>query len=426
MARAALSLLLTAALGAAPALRAAEPASPVETYTLEEAQRKAELNSAEVLISQHGIIIAEQRVAEAEIQFLPEVGLQALGTRYNAHYPFALRPEFRNILLYPSARDNVFSGQGYVTVPLYEGGRNLNTLRLAQTALKQARAKLDTAKLDVKAATAKAYYGLLLAQDKLAATKKVLDALDAAPSRPAGALETLEAEAAASDLRSTAAQEQRDLDTARLDFLKVLNRELDTPVQVEGTLTSTPADVDLRRALLWAAELRPELQAQTYRAAMDAIGVSLALQRRNPSVLLGLDYELTGQTFPLKQNNWDATVGVRLPFTLDLWAQHTEKLSEQRQSEVRRSELRDQVYLEVREAYNDLMHWQQEWPRREKEVQRLEELLRKADLAPGSASWLKAESLVLAARKQVLEAVAAHAVARARLERAVGRALPTG
>lgn len=415
-------LLALLALAARPAA-AAE--APLESYTLDEALRKAELNSPDVQVSEHDIVIAEQRVAEATFQFFPEVGLQALGTRYNAHYPFALRPEFRNILLFPSSKNNVYSGQGYVTVPLYEGGRNVNTLRLAQTALKQARAKLEASKLDVRAEVARAYFSLLLSQEEEKASEEVLARLDRSGGRPGGALDELEALSLEADLRAAAAEERRRTDTTRLDFLKVLGRELDTLVRVSGALESEPVDVDLRRALLWAAELRPELQAQTYRAAMDAIGVNLALQRRNPSVLLGLDYELTGQTFPLRQNNWDATIGVRLPFSLDLWTQHNEKLSEQRQSEVRRSELRDQVYLEVRKAATDLSHWQAEWPRREKEWLRLKELAAKAAPAPGTAAWLKAETLVLGARKRVLEAVAAHATARARLERAVGRSLPS-
>ncbi|MBI2362684.1 MAG: hypothetical protein HYV15_04810, partial [Elusimicrobia bacterium] len=129
-------------------------------------------------------------------------------------------------------------------------------------------------------------------------------------------------------------------------------------------------------------------------------------------------------TFPLRQNNWDATVGVRLPFSFDFWTQHHQRLSEQRQSEVRRAELRDQIQLEVRRAYADLMHWQAEWPRREKDWLALKELGERSGAAPGSPAWLETAKLVLDARKRLLESVAQHASARARLERAVGRALP--
>ncbi|MBI3299967.1 MAG: TolC family protein [Elusimicrobia bacterium] len=404
------------------------PAQPVppppETYTLEEALHKAARNSPEVQVAEHDIVIAEQRTVEARFQFYPEVGLQALAARYSARYPFSLRPEFRNILLFPSNRQNIYSGQAYMTLSLYEGGKHVYTLRLAETALKQARAKLEAAKLDVKAATSRAWHAFLLAQERLAATEELLAQADKAPSRSAGGLAGLEIEALEGDLRAQAGEEHRKREDARLDFLKVLNRELDTSAVPSGTLQTEAVDVDLRRVLLWAVELRPELQAQTYRAHMDAIAVNLALGRRTPSVLLGLDTELTGQTFPLNRNNWDATVAVRLPFSLDFWTQHTQKLSEQRQSEVRRAELRDQVHLEVRKAHGDLVHWQAEWPRRESEWLRLKELRERAQMVPGSVDWLKASALVLASRKRLLDSVAEHAVARTRLERAVGRALP--
>lgn len=414
------ALALLALLSAPPA--GAQPA--VETYTLESALHKAERNSPEVQIAEHDIVIAQQHVTEARFQFYPEVGVQALATRYAARTPFALRPEFRNILLNPSSRRSVYSGQGYATLSLYEGGRHVNTLRLAETALKQARAKLEAARLDVRAETARAYWAFLLAVERSAAVADLLSQFERAAVKPSAGLEQLEAEAFEGDLRARAAEERRRSELARLDFLKVLNRELDTPVRVSGVLESEPVDSDLRKALLWASELRPELQAQTYRAHMDAIAVNLTLGRRTPSVLLGVDYELTGQTFPLKQNNWDATIGVRLPFSLDMWTQHTTKLSEQRQSEVRRAGLRDEVHLEVRKAHADLSHWQAEWPSREKEWLRLKDLLARSGAQPGSVAWARAAPLVLSARLRLLEAVSEHAIARTRLERAVGRPLP--
>ncbi len=183
---------------------------------------------------------------------------------------------------------------------------------------------------------------------------------------------------------------------------------------------------DLKKALVWAAEPRPELQSQAYKAQMDATDVNLALCRPSPTVALGLDYELTGPRLPLKQNNWDATLGVRIPFSLDYWTQHTQKVAEQRQGELARSELQDKVQLEVRLAHEDLRYWQAEWLRRETEHKRLFELVREgAQAAPGDGlDILRAESRLLKAYRGRLEAVTEHILSRARLERAVGRTLP--
>ncbi|MFC1679321.1 TolC family protein, partial [Elusimicrobiota bacterium] len=237
-------------------------------------------------------------------------------------------------------------------------------------------------------------------------------------------LEAIEAESLSGELRAADAEARHRLDLARLDFLKCLNRELDAHVRVDGNLETKPLEVDLRKALVWATELRPELQSQTYRAQMDAISVNLALGRRNPQVLLGLDYEVTGPEFPLRRNNWDATVAVRLPFSFNFWPQHRRKVAEQRQGEIMRAELHDRVHLEVRKAHRELLYWQEEWPRREQEYLELKKLLEGAS-AGGSPSIrvLRASARVLAARKRHLESVTEHILARARLERAVGRIL---
>lgn len=395
---------------------------PVETYSLEDSIRLALRNNAELQSSEQGITIARQQVREAALQFYPEVGLQALATRFNSRYPFALRPDFRSLLLFPSNDPNLFSGQAYMTMSLYEGRRHINTLRLARTALKQAQSKYDAVKLDIVYSVQETFHNLLLAQESADGLRGLADAAERAPV--GDGWDAVEAAALASELRAEQAAAEHRLSLARLEFLKRLNKELDSPIVVSGELETRPSDVDLKKALVWATELRPELQSQTYKSQMDAIAVNLSLSRRNPTVMLGLDYEVTGQRFPLRQNNWDATVGVRIPFAFDYWTQHTQRVAEQRQGEIARAELRDRVHLEVRKAYDDLMHWQAEWPRREKEYERLKAMSdRIASRLGRGARSLSASTGVFKARLRYRQAVLEHILARARLERAIGRTL---
>ncbi|MFH2202556.1 MAG: TolC family protein [Elusimicrobiota bacterium] len=414
---------LTFLLAGAAVFAAAEP--PAETYSLERAVKSALDNSAGIQKSAKDIAIAEERVLEAKLRFLPEVGLQATTTRFNARRPFALGFGPRSTLLFPSDKDYLYSGQGYALFSLYEGRRDINTLRLAQTALRQARSQFDTVKLDVEYRAKEAYYRLLLAQKTLTAVDKTLKVTRANAGRAsANAWEKVEAAALTSELRSLREEALHHLELARLKFLKALNFELDRAVRVDGELETQPVQVDLRRALVWATELRPELQSQTLRAEMDAIGVNLALSRRYPTVFLGFDYEVTGQEFPLRQNNWDATLGIRLPFSFDFWTKHNQKVAEQRQAEITRSELRDLVHLDVHKAHRALQYWQREWRLREQESQDLLALLEEAQGQNARpAEVLRAAAGVLRAGRRHLEAITAHLLARAQLERAVGRAL---
>jgi outer membrane protein TolC len=399
--------------------------TPVEIYSLDRAVKSAMDNSAGIQTAAKDIEIAEERVLEARLRFLPDTGFSATATRYNARRAFALTGAQRSTLLFPSDKDNLFSGQGYVLLSLYEGRRNINTLRLAQTSLKQARSKFEAVKLDIVYRTKKAFYQMLLAQQTIKTVDRVMNAVKNTAQGPsANTWQRLEARALSAQLRALEAESRHDMELARLDFLKALNLELDSDFKIEGELATEPIGIELRKALVWATELRPELQSQTLRAEMDAIGVNLALSRRNPSVFMGFDYELTGQEFPLRQNNWDATVGVRLPFAFDFWTQRNQKIAQQRQAEIKRSELRDLVHLQVRKAHKDLVYWQQEWRMRENENSELAALLEKArgeNARP--IDILHAASGVIDAGRRHLSAVAEHLLARARLERAVGRAL---
>jgi cobalt-zinc-cadmium efflux system outer membrane protein len=421
---ASLCLALSAAAARAQAPNQSDPGSPERTYTLDDALRLIK-NDPRLQSAQQDVIIAESRVTEAKLRFLPELGLQASATKYKALYPFSLSQDFRNILLFPSKDDNIYSGRGYFNLPLYEGGRTLNTYHLAQAAERQALASRDSVKMDLTDQVKEAFYRLLLAQERAAAAEEELQAVEAAAGDGGlGAWEAVEAEAAAATARARASEAGHDLGSARLAFLKTLNLELDTPFHVSGSLESAPLKIEVERAVLWAMDLRPELQSQTYKAQMDSIGVNLAFGRRYPTVFVAGDYELTAQDFPLNKNNWDVTVGIKLPFSYDLWSQLKQKRAEQRQGQLARSDLQDRVRLEVRQAADSLNFWQDEMPRREKRWRRIQKLYEAASGKAGSAmSRIRAREGVLDLRLAYLTAVTEHLLARARLERAVGREL---
>ena len=394
-------------------------------YTLEETIRLLR-NDPKLQSAEQDVIIADSRVTEAKLRFLPEVGLQASATKFDARYPFALSPEFRNLLLFPGASsENIYSGRAYFNMPLYEGQRTLNTLRLAQASQKQALSNRDSVKLDVTLRAKEAFYRLLLAQERSQAFDAHLKNTEAASSGDGlGPWERIEVEALLGAARSHAAESHHTLDAARLQFLNSLSLELDTPFRVDGVLETHAAKAEVEKAVIWAMELRPELQSQTYRVQMDAIGVNLAIGRRNPTVLLAGDYELTAQRFPLKNNNWDVSLGIKIPFAYDFWSQIKQKRAEQRQGELARAELQDRVRLEVRQSAETLRWWQEEWPRRESQYKRIQSLYNEAVGKPGSPlARQRARESVLELRLSHLASVTEHILARARFERAVGREL---
>lgn len=412
------SLSLTAA-AQAPA-----PVDAQRVYTIEEALRLTR-NDPKLQSAEQDVIIAEQRVKEARFQFLPEFGLQASATKYDARYPFSLSEDARNILLFPSNDENVFSGRGYMRMSLYEGQRGMNTLRLAQAAKQQALSNRDSVRLDLALHVKEAFYELLFAQERAKGADELAAAVERASGEDGlGVWERIEAEASLGAAAARASEARHQLDAARLAFLRTLNLELDTPFRVDGVLETSPVRAEVEKAVVWAMELRPELQSQTYKAQMDAISVNLALGRRYPTLFVGGDYELTDQRFPLKKNNWDVTIGLKIPFSYDYWTQIVRKKAEQRQGQLARAELQDRVRLEVRQAAETVVYWQNEWPRREARYKRVASLIEAGAGRPGPAlSKIRARSGVLELKLSHLAAVKEHILARARLERAMGREL---
>jgi cobalt-zinc-cadmium efflux system outer membrane protein len=417
-----LALALAAAGARAQTPNLAEGGSPERVYTIDDALRLIK-NDPRLQSAEEDVTIADARVTEAELRFLPELGLQASASKYNALYPFSLSEDFHNILAFPSSLQNIYSGRGYFNMPLYEGKRTLNTYRLAVSAQKQALANRESVRLDLTLQVKEAFYHLLLAQERASASDDHLLSVErAAKDGGLTPWEAVEAEAALAGARSRASETAHELEVSKLAFLKALNLELDTPFRVSGSLTTTPAKIDVEEGVVWAMELRPELQSQTYRSQMDAIGVNLALGRRYPTVFLAGDYELTSQEFPLNKNNWDVSLGVKIPLTYDLWSQIKEKRAEQRQGTLTRADLQDQVKLQVRQAAESLRYWQEEWPRREKQWRRIQELYDAASGKAGSAlSRIRAQESLLELKLSYLSAVTEHLLARARLARAVGR-----
>ena len=399
------------------------------TLTLKDAERLALLNDATVLSAEQDKIVAAERVREAGYLFLPEVGVQASATKYNALYPFSL-PAAGNALLFPqnspgfgNTLNTIMFGGAYMNMNLYEGGRGVNTYKLAQAAQKQADSRYKAARMNVILAVKRSFYHLLLTQKEKELDQDYLSQVKALLQN--GNLDlwgNLESQTQLAQAETQYAKISHKLRIERLQFLKSLNLELDTPFRIVGKIQTRPVTIDIEKAVLWSLELRPELQSETYKAQMDAISVNLAQSRRTPTVFISGDYDLMTQNFPVDRNNWDATLGMKLPFAYDYWSELTKKRAEQRQGDISRAELQDQVRLEVREAFSDLMFWQNQYPILSDEYKKMRSLYERASQSPGKTLLkIRALSSLLGIQTAYLKAVTQHLLAKAKLERAVGR-----
>jgi outer membrane protein TolC len=191
-------------------------------------------------------------------------------------------------------------------------------------------------------------------------------------------------------------------------------------------LITHPVELDLQKMLAWSSQYRSELRQTEYQQELDALGISLSLAERTPTVAFGASYERTGHDVDqLQTANWAGTLNVNLPVSIsDMfygWAKVRERRAQYRQATLKHAETEDQIQLQVREAYTKYRFWQDELPTREKDFRRLEKMVE--SLREGRKSTVErvmAERLLTESRLRYQEAIHGHLSALAAIEKAVG------
>ena len=168
-------------------------------------------------------------------------------------------------------------------------------------------------------------------------------------------------------------------------------------------------------------EYRPELKSALYKLEMDNISVNLSLARRYPDIMLGASYERLGLN-NIKDENMQLTLALKLPLGYDYSSQIKQKRAEQRQTILRQAEIEDKIRIEVAQAHNNLVFWQQEASNRQNNWEEINKDMAKLDLTGMSKEEIiKVYEYYYKTGVQYLEGIRQHMIAVARLELAVGR-----
>ncbi|MBI5744667.1 MAG: TolC family protein [Elusimicrobia bacterium] len=421
---------LTAALLALAGAAAAQGGS--EALSVDGAVEIAVRNSPAALAAEQDIIIARQRVSEARFMALPQFTLSGIASRASLEYPAVLGSELGESYLSPAIDNSFYTLRAQALQPLYTGGKNTNTLKLAKTAHNQAKVNYETAKADAALEAKKSFYTLLYqqrlnsdAQDWL----KRARALDAALRKDA--YEDLEAAMLVSGLADRAQRAAADEEAAMAEFQRALNLEPGSRPRLEGAFETLPVEADPTRSLVTAMELRSELKSELYKAQMDDIAVNMAMVRRYPTIYLGAAYDVNAYRLQDLSNsdrrygNWLASLAVRFPLSYDVWTQVQQRRAQQRQGELKRSELQDKIRFEIISAHREAAAWQAEAARFSEEVRRMKAGYEAASrTARPSMAALRALCALCDLERRSGEAVYRQLMARIRLEWARGRDLP--
>ena len=411
-------------------LCAAEPGNQ-DVLTLDEVVSIAVKNDPTLLSSEQDIIIAKQRVREARFMNMPQMSLSGTYSRVNLEYPTLLGPELGDRFLDPAISKNLYPMGAYALQPLYTGGRNKNTLRLAKTAHNQAKVNYDTVKTDVVYNAKKVFYTLLL-------NKKLLELALESKAR-AGSLnsairkdawEAIEAKISLAGFEKQAEQSEHDVGVAKAELIRLLNREPGYQMDITGELAARPVNTTVQTSLVTAMEMRSEMKSEIYKAQMDDIAVNMAMIRRYPNVYLGASYDVIGYRIDsldnnnIRSNNWAASIAIHFPLSYDIWTQVVQRRAQQRQGDLKRAELQDRIRFENMNAHKDLEFWNTETTNRKATLDAVESAYAEAvKTSPASPAALRVLCVLSALARSCLESVYQQLMARIKLEWAQGRDL---
>lgn len=399
-----------------------------ETVTLDEVVAAAVQNSPAALAAEQDIIIARQRMREARFMALPQLSLSGTASRLHLEYPAILDQELGERFLDPAISNTFYTLRAQALQPLYTGGKNTNTLRLAKAAHNQAKVDYEAARAVAALEGKRAFYALLYRRRALESAGRWLErARGLAAGQGGDAFERLESSALLSGLADAERRAEGEVEAARTGLLKVMNREPGYAAEPEGKFEPLPADGDVSRSLTTAMQSRPELKSELYKAQMDDIAVSMALVKRYPTVYLGASYDVNAYRLTdigdrsARASNWLGSVAVRFPLSYDIWTQVQQRRAQQRQGELKRAGLQDDVRFEILAAHKEAEARQREAERLGAELASMltsfDEAARGARPSPPA---LRALCALAELEQRQLAAVYAQLLARVRLEWARG------
>ena len=397
-----------------------------DNLTLESAIRLGLENNSQFLTARQDITIAEQRLSEAKLRYLPQFAVQGTASWYKSDSAMVLPEAGINRLLPASSTldNNNFYGVGVTaTQYLYSGGRINGTLKLARTGLKQAQSRYEAVKnavvLDIKTSFAH----LLYAQQNAALTQRLWQAVAKWHLSQDG-WTRLRQKALLAQLQAAANEAQNELSAARLAMLVSLNKETNAPLTVSGKLEPVQVQGDLPHFQLWATEFRPELKSAIYALELDSIAIDLALSKRYPDILVNASYERVGDS-GLDDENKQVSLAVRLPLPYTFSQQITQKKAEQKKSTLRRAAIEDEIHVQVAQSYGQMAFWQNEALQRQETYQTLSNLVEQnlKNTPKYGISALEALRDYLHTAQSYLQSLRENHTAKARLEWAIGKDL---
>jgi outer membrane protein TolC len=332
-----------------------------------------------------------------------------------------------------------------VVQSIYEGGKINSALRTARLTLEQALLNHQTVIADALRDVRIVYYDVLATEQEIAvqeASLKLLqEELDQTTRRfNAGTVprfNVLRAEVEVANVRPKLARARNAFRISKVNLANLLGEKVpremeDVPMQLLDKLDATPMSVSLSDSLAKALEQRTELAALRKAELLRNEAITSAKSGYKPNVQVFAGYGARSSQFTTdlteELHGWEA--GAQLSWNVFDGFLTRGRIQEARGLRNRTleeiAEAERTIELDVRTAYSSFIEAQEVLRSQEKVQESAEESLRLANAraSAGTATQLdvlNAQTALTDARTTQVLALRAYAVARARLERAIGQ-----
>ncbi len=387
-----------------------------------------------------GVAGSEYKRKEAITNFLPIWTGQYGYTRYS--YP-ALIGNIGGGTTSFSGSPHVYNFQTAVNQPLFTGGLNLATYRSAKLGVDLSKTSVDTARLDLVLQVRAGYFNILRTEKFLAVAEQQVKNFEAQLEVTKAFFDVgivpksdvLQAEVQLANAKQSHVKAGNDVATAKASFNILLRREINSPLEVVDILAYKAFPLSFEQSLEEALRLRPEIKSAQLSIDQAKESVKIARAGFFPTVGVTGNYSRTSDWWTLEggqehllSERW--SVQALATLTLWNWGNTAFKVGENKvkvaQAEDSKTQLIESVTLEVKNDYLNMLVAEKNIGTAEKAIEQAEENLRMYEeryryQVATQTDVLNAVTLLAQARTNYYGALSDFNVAKAQLERSMGR-----
>ena len=410
--------------------------------TLEESIKIAMERSLTVHSAVVGIEGSEFRRKEAITNFLPQWTGQYSYTKWS--YPAFIGNLGGNLTgLTQTANSNVYNFNTTVNQPLFTGGFNLATYRSAKLGVDLSKESLETAKRDLVLQVRVGYFTILRAEKFLDVAEQQVKQFEAQLEVTQAFFDVgivpkndvLLAEVNLANAKQQLVKAANDLATAKASFNILLRREVNTRFEVVDILAHKTFPLSFEQSLEEALRLRPEVKTAQLNIDQAKENVKIARSGFLPTISLTGNYSRSSDWWTtdsgIQSDRW--MVQALATFTLWNWGNTAFKVAQNKvavkQAENSKTQLIESITLEVKDDYLNMQVAEKNIKVAETAIEQAEENLRMTEerykyQVATQTDVIIAVTLLTQAKTNYYGALSDFNVAKAQLERGMGRMYP--